>query len=153
MAPRRRFAGASSHRAPGRAFATRCGGNQARYARLRTGVGSVFVARRQPHQARADPAVTPRYACPHCGEDGHTAAECDARVTHLDGPELHRLRALVLEELGAAMLGGGDRQHLEAVVVVLRGVEARLAREGEGPVPSFGHRQTLAAEARSTHAL
>ena len=50
------------------------------------------------------------------------------------------------------MLNGGDPAHLQAVVV-LRGVEARpLAREAEGPVPSFGRREALAAEARRTHA-
>jgi hypothetical protein len=103
---------------------------------------------RQPHQRRADPAVTRRYACPRCGQAGHTAAECDARVTRLDTRELLELRALVLEELGATLLGGGEPDHLQAVLGVLRGVEARMARESDAPVPSFGRRQTLAASAR-----
>ena len=109
------------------------------------------MARRQPHQRRADPAVARRYACPVCGEAGHTAAECDARVARLDSRQLLDLRALVLEELGATLLGGGDRDHLQAVLGVLRGVEARMAREGDGPVPTFSRRQALAAEARRTH--
>ena len=102
---------------------------------VRVGVGSVFVGTPAPHQARADPPSPPAAPARTTARTAHRR-RVRARVTHLDGLELHRLRALVLEELGAAMLGGGDRQHLEAVVVVLPRGSRRgwHARARAGPV-------------------
>ena len=82
-----------------------------------------------------DPTVVRRFACPHCGGE-HTAQECAGGVLTLTGPQLGKLRVAVLEELASALLARADHAHVEAVLDVYAGIQARLAREGDQPLPS-----------------
>jgi hypothetical protein len=100
---------------------------------------------RMPYQARSDPTVVRRYQCPRYSGD-HTSAECQAQVAALDAVTLTNLRQRVLEELGAALLAGAPRDHIDAVVVVLRGIEARISREQDAPTPTRQRRARIAVE-------
>ena len=108
------------------------------------GATAAVQGRRQPHQRRADPSLVRSFRCPRCAGE-HAAAECDAGVTTLDARELRRLRVLVLEEIAAAVRADAGRDHLDQVLAVLAGVDARIAREADRPAPSAARRLTIAA--------
>ena len=99
--------------------------------------------RRQPYQKdRVSDQVRRIYRCPRCGQ-AHHRDECLANVTDLDPAILANLRTRVLEEIGRSLLDDAPRDHLDGILRVLRGIEARLSREQDTP-PTVQRRQQLA---------